>query len=207
MENHHIEAHLSKSLPCPGCNRESDRARCEWCGAALEVGIYRVEQVLSQTQHSRVYAARGPDGVKVALKELLFSTVPSISQIDAFEREGSLLQSLVHPGLARFVGCTRVGEGVGLRMYLATELIDGESLRQRLSKGPLDPDALLALAQNLLQTLVFLQNRSRAVVHRDIKPENIIYRKVGARVLVHLGSARALDEPVTYSASLSVTVG
>src|SRR5437763_1035066 len=125
---------------CPVCRAGLAAARCDSCGAAVDPGGYRVEALLSQTLHGRVYRALSPGGETVALKELVFALAPDAKTIDLFEREAALLSQLDHPAIPRFIGSFREGSGIHLRLYLAQELIDGEPLSQRLRRGPLPQD-------------------------------------------------------------------
>jgi hypothetical protein len=164
-----------------------------------------VEKVLAQTSHSRVYRARSPDGSIVALKELQFASVPGAQQIDAFEREAATLKTLHHPRIPRFVGSFAEGEGVHLRLYLAAEFIEGESLSARIARGPLPETELRDVAGQVLRVLGYLHKLG--VLHRDIKPDNLIVRPGGELVLVDFGSTRRLSGSRTHGSTLVGTFG
>ena len=126
--------------PNPACAQPLEGARCAHCGIAVKAGRWAVERVLAQSAHSRVYVARDGNGQFVALKELHFALVPGTTEIDAFEREAKTLESLQLPGtprfIERFIERFTEGSGVGLRLYLATEFVRGESLAERVARGP-----------------------------------------------------------------------
>ena len=103
-------------LACPGCGRSGDDLRCVFCGVAREVRGYRVERVLAQGPHGRVYRAHAQDGSVVALKELQFASVPGAQQLDAFEREAATLKTLNHPRIPRYIENFSEGEGVQVRL-------------------------------------------------------------------------------------------
>jgi serine/threonine protein kinase len=166
-----------------------------------------VERVLAQSGHSRVYLARDASGRLAALKELHFALVPGAQEVEAFEREADTLASLAHPAIPRFLERFTEGAGVGLRLYLATEFIAGESLADRLDRGPLPADEALALARTLLDLLVWLQQRTPALFHRDLKPANVMFRQDGAVVLVDFGSARQVEGSRTHRSTLVGTFG
>jgi len=147
------------------------------------------------------------DGRKVALKELLFAMVPGVEQLDAFEREAAVLRSLAHPDIPRFVASFREGSGVGTRLYLAQELVEGESLLQRLTRRRLDEEEAWTLAEQVLQTLDALHRRTPSLLHRDVKPANLILRPEGRAALVDFGSARHLSRDVTHGSTLVGTFG
>jgi len=177
--------------PCPGCSRSGAEPRCTFCGVARTAGGYRVDRILGQGASGRVYRATAPDGAVVALKELQFSTVPGAQQIDAFEREAATLKTLHHPRIPRFIASFHEGDGVQLRLYLAAEFIEGESLAARIARGPLCESELRDIATQALQVLVYLHQLG--LLHRDIKPDNFIVRPGGDLVLVDFGSARRLS--------------
>jgi len=193
--------------PCVGCGAVLSASRCPHCGVAQAPGGYPVEQVLAESPHSRVYLARDPAGRPVALKELQFSTVPSIQELDAFEREAEALRSLHHPGIPAFVGAFREGTGVGLRLYLASEYISGETLASRIARAPLEAEEARAVARQLLEVLAFLHRRIPPVLHRDVKPANVLLRANGSVALVDFGSVRTLSADRTHRSTLVGTFG
>src|SRR5262249_23078917 len=160
MEQAGMRVAVATEPICVGCGSPVSESRCPQCGAAQRPGGYEVERVLAQGPHSRVYLARDEGGRRVALKELQFSTVPSVQQLDAFEREGEALRSLHHPGIPAYVGSFREGQGVGLRLYVAAEYVEGETLSERISRAPLAVGEAHSIAGQLLDVLEFLQRRS-----------------------------------------------
>ncbi|HZN95631.1 MAG TPA: serine/threonine-protein kinase, partial [Myxococcales bacterium] len=170
-------------------------------------GSYRMLSVLAQTPHSRMYVAEDAGGRKVALKELLFAAVPTLQQLEAFEREGRLLLQLEHPRIPRVVDSFKEGEGTGTRFYLAQELVEGESLWQRLHAGTFDEPQARDVAAQVLDVLAYLHGRTPRVIHRDVKPHNLIARPDGVIALVDFGAARELASGVTHQATLVGTYG
>ncbi len=166
-----------------------------------------MERVLAQGPHGRVYRARDGAGQPIALKELQFAAVPDATQIDAFEHEAATLKTLNHPAIPRFIRNFSEGSGVSLRLYLASEFIEGESLAARIDRSPLSEAELFAAARQVLAVLAYLHDRSPPVIHRDIKPHNILLRPDGNLVLVDFGSARGISGPRTYSSTLVGTFG
>ncbi|MFY2563276.1 serine/threonine-protein kinase [Corallococcus terminator] len=192
---------------CVVCDALLEGARCAHCGAAMAPGGYRVLRLISQSPHGRVYLAVDGQGARVALKELLFALVPGVEQLDAFEREAAVLRSLEHPDIPRFVASFKEGSGVGTRLYLAQELLEGETLLQRISRRRLDEAEAWTLAEQVLQTLSALHQRTPALVHRDVKPANLILRPEGRAALVDFGAARHLARDVTHGSTLVGTFG
>jgi serine/threonine-protein kinase len=170
-------------------------------------GGYRVLRLISQSVHGRVYLAVDGQGQRVALKELLFALVPGAEQLDAFEREAAVLRSLSHPAIPRFLASFKEGSGVGTRLYLAQEFLEGESLLQRIERRRLDEAEAWTLAEGMLETLQALHQRTPALIHRDVKPANLILRPDGRVALVDFGAARHLAREVTHGSTLVGTFG
>lgn len=192
---------------CIGCGRALETERCGFCGVASRPGGFVTEALVVQGPFGRMHRARGPDGAAVAVKELTFAAVPDAARVEAFEREGAFLQQLSHPSIPRFVAAFREGEGVGLRLYLASAWIEGESLASRLARGPLREPDLIDLARQLLGVLQHLHGRTPALLHRDVKPANVLLQPDGRWVLVDFGSARQLSGERTFGSSLVGTFG
>jgi serine/threonine-protein kinase len=192
---------------CVVCEAPLEGARCGHCGAAVAPGGYRVLRLISQSVHGRVYLAVNGQGQRVALKELLFALVPGAEQLDAFEREAAVLRSLSHPAIPRFLASFQEGSGVGTRLYLAQEFLEGESLLQRIERQRLDEAEAWTLAEGVLETLQALHQRTPALIHRDVKPANLILRPDGRVALVDFGAARHLARDVTHGSTLVGTFG
>ena len=191
----------------PACASPMEGHRCAHCGTASRAGRWRVERLIAQSAHSRVYVARDEAGQVVALKELHFALVPSAQELDAFEHEAKTLASLQHPATPRFVERFTEGTGVGLRFYLATEFVRGESLAERIARGPVPEPEVRALGRELLVVLGTLQQRSPAIFHRDLKPANVMFREDGSVVLVDFGSSRSVEGSRTHRSTLVGTFG
>jgi Protein kinase domain len=195
----------AEAVFCPGCSAVLVTARCQLCGAAAEVGGFRVEKVIVQNAHGRMYLARDRAGQPVALKELAFVQPPHPDAVEAFEREARLLRHLCHPQIPRFLASSRHGEGVNTRLYLAQEYVAGESLLVRLGQHQFSEDEAVEVALQVLSILEYLQALAPMVFHRDIKPANLIRRPDGQIALVDFGAARDLGS--TVGATLVGTFG
>ncbi|WP_224240785.1 serine/threonine protein kinase [Hyalangium gracile] len=192
---------------CPICGARLTEARCAACGAAAHPGGYAVQRLIAQTQHSRVYLARGTQGQEVALKELLLAQIPGTQQLDAFEREARLLETLSHPRIPKLLGHFQEGQGAGLRLYLAAEYVAGETLLDRLSHHAFSEEEAQVIGLQVLELLDYLHGRKPRILHRDIKPANLIRQPDGSIVLVDFGSARESARGATVGSTLVGTFG
>jgi hypothetical protein len=143
----------------------------------------------------------------VALKELIFSLVPSIEALAAFEREASFLRRLHFAGIPRFVDSFQLGEGVQTRLYLAQEYIEGDSLAGAIEREPLNESQVVDVARQVLRILVYIHGQDPKAIHRDIKPQNLILQPNGHVALVDFGSARDLSTTQTHGSTLVGTFG
>jgi serine/threonine-protein kinase len=144
----------------------------------LRVGRYRVLEHLGRGASADVYLAE--DTVmrrKVALK-LLRVRDAEARQLQRFEREAHCASMLNHPNV---VTVYDIGVDAGVH-YIASEYIEGETLRQRLTRGPLPVAEAIAIAAGVTSALVAAHEAW--IVHRDVKPENIMLRRDrGVKVL------------------------
>ncbi|HTM22864.1 MAG TPA: serine/threonine-protein kinase, partial [Kofleriaceae bacterium] len=89
-------------------------------------------------------------------------------RIEHFEREAALLAGLDHPGIVRHVAHGRAGDG---QLYLVMEWLEGQTLAERLRRGPLPASDTVELAAQVAEALGAAH--AAGVVHRDIKPSNL----------------------------------
>jgi serine/threonine protein kinase len=192
---------------CPVCKASLTQARCTACGAAVRPGSYTVQRLIAKTPHSRVYLAQGPGGQQVALKELLFAHVPGAQDIEAFEREARLLETISHPRIPRLLGHFQEGQGAELRLYLAAEHISGETLLEQLGHHTFSEAEARDIGIQVLEILEYLHGRKPRVLHRDIKPANLIRQPDGTLFLVDFGAARESVKGATVGSTLVGTFG
>jgi eukaryotic-like serine/threonine-protein kinase len=158
------------------------------------VGEWRIERVLGIGGMGTVFAGRRSYGMTAALKVLHphFSEVPEVRK--RFLREGPLGRALAT--IAPLCdGIPQVYEG-GLAengaVYLAMELLSGESARARLERlGPLPVAEVLGLADQVLSVLLIAH--TYGIIHRDLKPDNLHIGEDGRVKVLDFGIARVLD--------------
>ncbi len=144
----------------------------------LKIGRYRVLERLGRGASADVYLAE--DTVmrrKVALKLLRLRDAEP-RQLQRFEREAQCASMLNHPNV---VTVFDIGVDDDVH-YIASEYIEGETLRQRLARGPLVFSEAVAIAAGVTSALAAAHEAW--IVHRDVKPENIMLRRDrGVKVL------------------------
>jgi Tol biopolymer transport system component len=168
------------------------------------LGSYEITSLLGSGGMGEVYRARDVTlGRDVAIKIL-----PELFALDAerrarFEREARVLAALNHPHIGAIYGFEQRS---GIHA-LVLELVEGESLANRLRLGPLPiPDAL-ALARQIADALHAAHEKG--IIHRDLKPSNILVSRDGGVKVVDFGLAKAaLDDPGSdLSHSPTITAG
>jgi eukaryotic-like serine/threonine-protein kinase len=116
-----------------------------------------------------------------------------------FDREARAISSLNHPNICTLFD---VGHQSGTD-YLVMEYLEGETLADRLRKGPLTPDQLLKYGIEICEGLE--QAHRTGVIHRDLKPGNVMLTKAGAK-LMDFGLAKAVEPALPPASSLTMTV-
>jgi eukaryotic-like serine/threonine-protein kinase len=155
-------------------------------GAGAQLGVYRIEAPIGSGGMGAVYRALDTRlGRRVALKVLLEGS-PGTLEMERFQREARAASALNHPNI-----CTihDMGEVDG-RPYLIMELLEGETLDDRISRGPLTMDELLDLGIQVADGLEAAH--SRGIIHRDIKPRNILITNRGQPKILDFGLAKSV---------------
>lgn len=122
----------------------------------------------------------------VALKVLKPSLAENRTAVKRFDREARLAASLNHPNICTILD---IGEADGLS-FIAMELLEGESLKQRLRSGPLPLEQVLDIAIDVSRALSSAHLAD--IIHRDITPGNIFLTSGGVTKLLDFGLAKAL---------------
>src|ERR1700682_6304708 len=161
-----------------------------------KLGPYEIQSALGAGGMGEVYRARDARlGRDVAVKVLPanLSSDPSLRQ--RLEREAKAVSKLSHPHI-----CTLhdIGHQDGVD-FLVMELVEGETLEHRLTKGPLLPEQTIRFAAQIANALAHAHKLG--FVHRDLKPSNVMLTKTGAK-LMDFGLAKEFV-PASLAAALT----
>ena len=173
--------------------------------AGAKLGAYTIVRELGRGGMGRVYlASDGRLGRTVALKALAPHLVGDPSQRERLRREARLAASLSHPGI-----CTVYAlEEIDGDLYMASEFVDGRTLREDISAGRRpSPADLLGVARELTAALAYAHGRG--IVHRDLKPENVMIAVDRHVKILDFGLARSetRDRAVGFVTQSGVLVG
>ena len=171
------------------------------------LGPYEITGSLGAGGMGEVYRAHDTElGRDVALKVLPADVQADADRLARFQREAQVLASLNHPAIAAIHGLERSG-GVPA---LVLELVEGETLADRLVHGPLPLDDTVRIATQIADALEAAHDRD--IVHRDLKPANVKIRPDGTVKVLDFGLAKAIEPegagraPARGSSTMSPTV-
>ena len=154
------------------------------------IGPYRIVSILARGGMGDVYRATDPRlGRDVALKTLPRAEPDDGQAVGRFLQEARITASLDHPNIVRVFD---VGMSNG-RPYLVSELLEGETLRGPIGRGPVATADARAIAAALASGLVAAH--ARGLVHRDLKPENIFVTRAGTAKILDFGIAKLAQDP------------
>jgi serine/threonine protein kinase len=167
-------------------------------------GEYEVESVLGKGAMGMVYLARDKRiGRRVALKTVqVQQQFEDESEATEFyqrlQREAEVCGAMQHPNI---VTLYEPGYENNVISFLATEWVEGESLRDRLKRSkPLPLEDALRISEDILRGLAYAH--TKGVIHRDIKPANILLSTEGQAKIADFGIARPVDSTLTAVGSM-----
>jgi eukaryotic-like serine/threonine-protein kinase len=153
------------------------------------IGHYRIESLIGVGGMGEVYLARDERlGRKVALKLLPKRLTADEAQLSRFKTEARSASALNHPNILTVY---EIG-AEGNRQFIATEFIEGVTLRASLACRRMNPKAALEIAVQVASALAAAHETG--VVHRDIKPENIMLRPDGYVKVLDFGIAKLTEQ-------------
>ena len=156
---------------------------------------YTIGDKLGEGGMGAVYrAVDGKLGREVAIKVLPEMLVGDEERLARFQREARMLASLNHPNIAAIYG---IEEADG-KPFLVLELVEGETLEERINKGPMPVAEVLTVAAQIATALEAAHGQG--IIHRDLKPANVKLDPSGAVKVLDFGLAKAW-EPSAASGS------
>jgi eukaryotic-like serine/threonine-protein kinase len=157
--------------------------------AGQQIGPYKIISPLAVGGMGEVYLAQDSRlGRKIALKLLPPDFAKDQHRVRRFAQEARAASALNHPNVCVIHEVGKTSDG---RHFIAMELIEGITLRERISRGPLSLADAFAVAEQVAAALTVAH--AAGVVHRDIKPENIMLRKDGYVKVLDFGLAKLND--------------
>src|SRR3954469_18627935 len=165
------------------------------------VGPYAITGPLGKGGMGEVWRARdGRLGRDVAIKAMSAEFAGDLDRLARFEREAKVLASLNHPNIAALYGI----EQTAGQQFLVLELVEGETLADRVARGPLPLPEALTIAIQIAEGIEAAHEKD--IVHRDLKPANIKLTPDGRVKVLDFGLAKALGSGATDPPNLSPTI-
>src|SRR5262249_15406356 len=133
-----------------------------------QLGSHEITALLGKGGIGEVYRARDTKlKHDVTVKILPDEFAQDIDRVNRFQREAEVLASLNHPNIAGIYDFQHSGDA----QFLVMELVEGETLADRIKRGPLPVDDALQIGKSICETLEAAHEKG--VVHRDLKPANV----------------------------------
>jgi Tol biopolymer transport system component len=157
--------------------------------AGTKLGAYEIVALLGAGGMGEVYRARDTRlGREVAIKVIPATFSADMDRLQRFEQEARAAAALNHPNI---LAVHDVGTHAGAP-FIVSELLEGETLRERLAHGPMPVRKAIDLGIQIAQALAAAHDKG--IVHRDLKPENIFVNKDGRAKILDFGLAK-LTQP------------
>src|SRR5215472_9052849 len=153
------------------------------------IGHYRIESLIGVGGMGKVYLARDERlGRKAAVKLLPDSLTTDETQLSRFKNEARTASALNHPNILTVYEIGTEGHA----QFIATEFIEGATLRASLARGRINLQRAIEIAVQVASALAAAHDAG--VVHRDIKPENIMLRPDGYAKVLDFGIAKLSEQ-------------
>ncbi len=153
-----------------------------------QLGSHEITALLGKGGMGEVYSARDTKLKReVAIKILPEEFSRDAERVSRFQREAEVLASLNHPNIAAIYD---LQEDKGTR-FLVLELVDGETLAERIQRGPIPIEEALNIAKHICEALEAAH--AKGVIHRDLKPANIKITPGGRVKVLDFGLAKVFE--------------
>ncbi|HXV61703.1 MAG TPA: protein kinase, partial [Vicinamibacteria bacterium] len=164
----------------------------------MKIGAYEIRGTIGAGGMGEVYRARDTKLDRdVAVKTLPESFASDPERVSRFEREAKVLATLNHPHIAQVYAVEETLNG----SVIVMELVEGDDLSTRLSRGVLPAAEALALARQIAEALEAAHERG--IVHRDLKPANVKVTPEGNIKILDFGLAKNVETTASGSGSIS----
>jgi len=161
-----------------------DMAAPEFLEPGTRIGSYEIEREIGRGGMGIVYSARDLRlDRRVALKALPHLHDDNAAQRERLRREARAAATISHPSVATVYAL----EEIDGQLFIASEFVDGHTLRSEIELAPLEQSRALAVAADIARALCAAHDAG--VVHRDLKPENVLITAGGAVKVVDFGIA------------------
>jgi TolB-like protein len=156
---------------------------------STRIGPYEIKSELGSGGMGVVFRARDTKLQRdVALKFLPAHFAADPDRVSRFQREAQLLAALNHPNIAQIYGLEDADATA--QPCIVMELVEGESLAERLKRGPIPGGEIFGIVKQICEGLEAAHERG--VIHRDLKPANVMITPRGQVKLLDFGVARML---------------
>ncbi len=164
-----------------------------------KLGRYKIGRMLGSGGMGEVYIAHDEQLDRdVALKVLLPEFCCQEERVNRFKFEAKAVSALNHPSIITIHEIAEIDD----KLFIATEYVDGKTLRDRIEKKDLDVYEAVKIAEQVADALAIAHEAN--IVHRDIKPENIMIRHDGYAKILDFGLAKPIYENVSGGGETTV---
>jgi serine/threonine-protein kinase len=174
--------------------------------STMQVGPYRLIDLLSESQSAMIYSAQSGDGTLCTVKLPSRACLEDATEVKRFEREAEMLDKVAHANVIRKLDAGTLKDGDRQVPYLVLEHLGGRDLGAVLSeRAPFPPHEALALLKQIANALDAVH--SQGIVHRNMTPDAIRLYEDGRVVLHNFGVARSnMVETITVHGQIVGTI-
>src|SRR5215831_11374275 len=153
-----------------------------------QLGAHEIIALVGKGGMGEVYRARDKKLKRdVAIKILPEEFSRDADRVSRFQREAEVLASLNHPNIAAIYDLQEAND----TRFLVLELVEGETLAERIQRGPIPVEEALGIAHSICEALEVAHDKG--IVHRDLKPANVKITPDGKVKVLDFGLAKALE--------------